>query len=423
MTHPSSILWHPSTQHGLRKPEIEIERAQGASLYTPGGTRIIDAIASWWVITHGHCHPAITQAVQKQAAELDQVIFAGFTHKPAQRTAELLLKRSPHHAHVFLSDSGSTAVEVALKMATGYWYHKGEKRHKIIALEKGYHGDTFGAMAAGARSFFNKVYEPFLFDVMHTPVPSPGHEDAALSALETMLKQHGNETAAFIFEPLVQGAGGMRMYAPEMLKAMCELCQSYGILLIADEVMTGFGRTGSFFACDQAGVHPDLRALSKGLTAGFLPMGATLATHEIYKAFYHDDRGKMFFHSTSFSGNPQACAAAAASLELWDNENVTGKIQEIEAAHKAQTDRLKDAPRVKDIRQQGTILALELDDPTAGGYLADSGQHFYDFALERGILMRPLGAVLYVLPPYCIEQQDLDHIYLCLEDFLLKELK
>ena len=416
-----SLIWHPFTQHGLERSEIEIDRASGACLYRPDGGRIIDAISSWWVITHGHCHPAIAQAVQEQAQQLDQVIFAGFTHKPAQRVAQQLLTHAPAHQHVFFSDSGSTAVEVALKVAAGYWHHRGEKRHKILALEGAYHGDTFGTMAAGARGVFNDIYAPYLFDVIHAPVPLNGQEDQALAAFEAILRQDGHAIAAFVFEPLVQGSGGMRMYSPQSLKALCDLCAAYGILLIADEVMTGFGRTGSFLACDQAGVQPDLIALSKGLTGGFLPMGATLATREIYQAFYHKERSKMFFHSSSFTGNPLACAAASASLALWDSEETLQKIQKISATHHSNRERFEDLPCVKEVRQCGTILAVEMEDQNAEGYLASRGQDFYDFALARGILMRPLGNVLYILPPYCITADQLEDIYACLAAFLQPE--
>ena len=416
-----STIWHPFTQHGLGKQEIHVAKSQGAYLYRPDGGRIIDAISSWWVITHGHCHPKIVDAVQQQAQTLDQVIFAGFTHTPAQQVSKALLARAgDHHKYSFFSDSGSTAVEVALKMAVGYWHHRGEKRQKIIALEGAYHGDTFGTMAAGERCVFNKVYEPYLFDVIHVPVPLPGAEEEALAALDAVLDEHGDDVAAFIFEPLVQGAGGMRMYAPDMLKAMCTACQQSGALLIADEVMTGFGRTGSFFACDQAGVSPDLMAVSKGLTGGFLPMGITVATQEIYDAFYHEDRAKMFYHSSSFTGNPMACAAACASLKIWDDEDVFGRIGAIADQHRAATKALQALPNVEKVTQCGTILALQCRDNNASGYLANIGQEFYDFAMARGILMRALGSVMYILPPYCISAEDLSEIYQCISDFLNK---
>ncbi len=415
----NTYLWHPFTQHGLGRVEEHIDRAQGAYLYRKDGRRIIDAISSWWVITHGHCHPKIYSAVQEQAQNLDQVIFAGFTHQPAKDLAASLVRLTNHHySHVFLSDSGSTAVEVALKMAIGYWGHVGEKRTKLIALEGAYHGDTFGTMATGERGVYNQAYEPFLFDVIHAPVPLPGVEDEALSRFEAILKEHGNETAAFVFEPLVQGAGGMRIYSAQMLKSMCDMAQRYGVLLIADEVMTGFGRTGTLFACEQAGVDPDLIAISKGLTAGFLPMGATLATQRIYDAFYDEDRSKMFFHSSSFTGNPIACAAANASLQIWQDEDVLGRIGGINRSHQLAAKDFTNLPGVKNIRICGTIIALDVSRGNATGYLANIGQEFYEYALSRGLLLRALGSVIYVLPPYCVSPDDLKEIYDCITSFI-----
>lgn len=415
-----SQIWHPFTQHGLGQAEIKVNSAKGAILHTETGQDIIDAISSWWVITHGHCHPDIVRAVQQQAATLDQVIFAGFTHDPAQKLASKLLSMAGDpFRHVFYSDSGSTAVEVALKMAIGYWQHRGEKRGTIIALEGAYHGDTFGTMAAGERCVFNAVYEPFLFDVVHVPVPIQGQEEAAQKALEKALQDHENDVAAFIFEPLVQGAGGMRIYAPHALQNMMQACRDAGALLIADEVMTGFGRTGRVFACDHVSISPDLMAVSKGLTGGFLPLGATLATPEIYDAFYSQDRAKMFFHSSSFTGNPMACAAALASLSLWDDGSVMDHITRIKAAHQNfAAGQLATHKMVQNIRQQGTILAFDIYLDDQSGYLANVGQEFYRFALDRGVLLRALGSVIYILPPYCITDDELQHVYDVITEFL-----
>lgn len=414
-------IWHPFTQHGLGQDEIAIASASGARLTRTDGRTLIDAIASWWVITHGHCHPAIAQAVQAQAETLDQIIFAGFTHAPAQTLARTLLAQSfDTHAHVFFSDSGSTAVEVGLKMAIGYWQHTGRARTKILALEGAYHGDTFATMATGARGAFNAIYEPFMFDVIHTPVPIAGDEDRALSVLDATLAQHGEEIAAFVFEPLLQGSGGMRMYSPAMLAAMCDVCKRYGIILLADEVMTGFGRTGSLFACAQAGVRPDLMAVSKGLTGGFLPMGATLATADIYDAFYDTAREKMFFHSSSFTGNPLACAAANASLALWDDPACYQNITRIQRHHAQALLRFQALRGVTNVRQCGTILALDYAPDGASGYFAQSGQDFYRFALSRGVLLRALGSVIYVMPPYCISDGDLATVYDCIEAYITK---
>lgn len=348
----TSPIWHPFTQHALFPDSIAIERAAGATLYTKDGRSLIDGISSWWVNTHGHCHPKIVEAVREQAGKLEQVIFAGFTHDPAENLAAKLLERTRRTLgegldYIFFSDSGSTAVEVALKMAIGHFKHTGQdKRRTIVALEGAYHGDTFGTMAAGARGVFSAPYEPYLFDVEFLPLGN------AAAAFEKLLVTKGDTIAALIVEPLVQGAVGMVMYEPETLKALVDLCRKHGVLLIADEVMTGFGRTGTFFACEQAGIVPDLMCLSKGLTGGFLPMGLTLASRDIYNAFYAPDRARTFYHSTSFTGNALSCAAALASLEIWDEEPVQERIQAIEASHsKAATTFKKQPARTERTRQ------------------------------------------------------------------------
>ena len=411
MADERSALWHPFTQHALADPAINVERAEGAFLRTRDGRAVLDAISSWWVNTHGHCHPHIVRAIAEQAAKLDQVIFAGFTHEPAERLARILLTIAPGAPeHVFLSDSGSTAVEVAIKMAVGCWHNRGRPRSRVIALEHGYHGDMFGAMAVGHRGVFNDAYEPMLFDVARLPFPAPGSEQRTIDALKQLLASRSNAFAALIVEPLVLGAGGMRMYAPEVLTEMAMLCRRHDVFLIADEVMTGFGRTGTMFACEQAGVAPDLLCLSKGLTGGFLPMGATLATREIYDAFYSSDRTKTFFHSSSYTGNAVACAAAVANLEIWQREPVAERIHAIATRHAAQAARFQQNSTVAEIRQAGTIFALELSVPDSG-YLAVLGPKLARFYLERNILLRPLGNVVYVLPPYCIDEADLDRIY------------
>ena len=421
MTKTQSPIWHPFTQHGLQQEIISVERAEGAYLYTKDGRRIIDAISSWWVVTHGHCHPKIVEAVRAQAGKLDQVIFAGFTHDPAEELAETLLSFAPDKfSHVFVPDSGSSAVEVALKMAIGYWAQTGKARRKVLALEGGYHGDTFGAMSAGARSVYSRMYEPYLFEVTHLPFPAAGEEARTLEALETFLKAHGNDTAAFTFEPLVLGAGGMLFYTPEVLSQMAEMCRAHGVLLIADEVMTGFGRTGTMFACEQAGFAPDLLCLSKGLTGGFLPMGATLATEAIYKAFYHTDRAKMFFHSTSFTGNPLSCTAALASLKIWEEEPVMERIASIGESYQKAAIHFEKRDDVENIRIKGDIFALDIRE-VMPGYLSEIQPFLYKTMLSHGVLLRPLGHTVYILPPYCVTTKDLDTIYECI-DFALDRL-
>ena len=411
MPYNKSTIWHPYTQHGIMPDSIHIDHANGAYLHEKGGRRIIDAISSWWVITHGHCHPDIIKSVQAQTEKLDQVIFAGFTHDPAEKLAEKLVNiTNQKYDHVFYSDSGSTAVEVALKMALGYWQNKGRPRRKIIAFEEGYHGDTFGGMSAGARSIYNRAYDPFLFEVEHIPPPRAGQEQASFDALEKILKDNKNDVACFIFEPLLQAAGGMKPYCPEGLKTLCDMCKKEDVFLIADEVMTGFGRTGTFLAHYQAGITPDIICMSKGLTAGFLPMGATLCTKEIYSAFYDTDKSKMFFHSSSFMGNAITCAAAVASLEIWENEPVQGRIETIAASHKIAIKALEARPDVENVRSLGTMMAFDVR-VEESGYLSTIQPYLYDFFLSKNILLRPLGNTVYILPPYCISKKDLEEIY------------
>lgn len=412
----ASPIWHPFTQHGLFPESVAIERAEGAHLYTKDGQKIIDGIASWWVNTHGHCHPKIVEAVQAQAAKLDQVIFAGFTHDLSEQLAKKLLSMTdPALKHVFFSDSGSTSIEVGLKMVAGYWAHTltektGKKRAKLVALEHGYHGDTIGTMSVGGRSVFNKVYDDYLYDVMHLPFPERGHEQHTVDAFAKILKEHPDEIAALVLEPLVLGAGGMKMYSASTLKALADLCKQHDVLLVADEVMTGFGRTGTFFACEQAGVTPDIVCLAKGLTGGYLPMGVTLCTEEIFMAFYSDDRSKAFYHSSSFTANAICCAAGLASLQIWEDEPVMERIQSITSYHEKALKRFEGRNDVTNIRQLGTIAAMDIAIGEEG-YLSDIGPQMQRFFLERGLLLRPLGNTVYVLPPYCIETEDLDALY------------
>jgi adenosylmethionine---8-amino-7-oxononanoate aminotransferase len=404
-----SPVWHPFTQHALTSDMIEVAATEGAWLTTTDGRCILDAISSWWVITHGHRHPHITAAIRAEAERLDQVIFAGFTHAPAERLAERLLQIVPPGlARVFFSDSGSTSIEVALKMALGYWRNIGAPRERILALEHGYHGDTIGGMSVGARGVFNAPYEPLLFDVGRIPFPGVGHEQDAIDVLDAVCSE-GN-VAALILEPLVLGAGGMLIYSAETLAEMKRVCDRHGVLLIADEVMTGWGRTGTLLACEQAGVTPDILCLAKGITGGALPLAVTLCSEPIFEAHLSPDRTKTFFHSSSYTANPIACAAAVANLEVWEREPV-GK--RIEALALAQAERLKvfegDA-RFKNVRRIGTIAALDLD-VGDHGYLAGIGPKLYAAFLEHGVLLRPLGNTIYLMPPYCTMPEELDLAY------------
>ncbi len=406
MTGPTSPIWHPFTQHALAPEPPLIARGEGAWLETDKGQRLLDAISSWWVITHGHRHPKIVAAIKAQADRLDQVIFAGYTHQPAEDVARGLIEIAPPGlAHVFFSDSGSTAVEVALKMALGYWRGAAKPRHRIIALEHAYHGDTIGAMAAGARGVFNAAYEPLLFAVERLPFPRGDGADT-LAALERLAP----EAAALIVEPLLLGAGGMLTYAPDVLARMKEICEKHGTLLIADEVLTGFGRTGTLLACRQAGISPDILCLAKGLTGGALPLAATLATEEIFAAHYSPDRRRTFFHSSSFTANPIACAAARANLDIWKSEPVAQRIVDLSAAQAERLDSFRDDRRFSGLRRIGTVTALDLNVPDPG-YLAGAGLELGRLFFEQGVLLRPLGNTIYVMPPYCVIPSELDLVY------------
>jgi adenosylmethionine---8-amino-7-oxononanoate aminotransferase len=404
-----SPIWHPFTQHATAPEAIHIARSEGAYLETTDGRRIFDAISSWWVVTHGHRHPKIIEAIKDQAGKLDQVIFAGFTHEPAETLARQLIEVAPLGLeHVFFSDSGSTAVEVALKMALGFWRNRGTPKTRIIAMEHAYHGDTTAAMSAGARGVFNASYEPILFNVERIPFPRAGHEQATLDALEAACKT--GQAAALIVEPLILGAGGMLIYLAHVLASMKAICERHSVLFIADEVMTGWGRTGTLFACEQASVSPDIMCLSKGLTGGTLPLAVTLCSAAIFDAHVSTDRSKTFFHSSSYTANPIACAAATANLDIWASEPVRERIATL-ASH--QTERLAafaSDPRFENVRQLGTITALDLKVPDAG-YLAQIGPRLYAGFLERGVLLRPLGNTIYFMPPYCTTVSDLDAAY------------
>jgi adenosylmethionine---8-amino-7-oxononanoate aminotransferase len=407
----TSPVWHPFTQHGLGDPVMRISHAEGAALYTQDGTRIIDAISSWWVTTHGHCHPKISAAIAEQAQKLDQMIFAGWTHEPAEQLARDLIAMMPAPlAYVFYSDSGSTAVEVALKMALGYWHNQGSKRNRIIVMEHSYHGDTIGAMSIGARGVFNQAYAPLLFGVDTVPFPAERKTQATLDALEAFCSAP-DAPAAFIVEPLILGAGGMLVYSAEILAAMHAICTQYGVLFIADEVMTGWGRTGSLLACEQAEIVPDLLCLAKGLTGGALPLAVTLASQAIFDAHYSTDRTKTFYHSSSYTANPIACAAANANLAIWREEPVLERITDLSTRQSAQLQRLCAASTaIVNARQCGTITAFDVRSDSRG-YLAGIGPQLLAFFRKHNVLLRPLGNTVYVLPPFCIDETDLDRVY------------
>jgi adenosylmethionine-8-amino-7-oxononanoate aminotransferase len=408
-----SPIWHPFTQHGLRPTLPVAVQAEGAYIATSDGRRIVDAISSWWVITHGHRHPRIVAAIEAQARIMDQVIFAEFTHEPAETLARRLVRLAPPGLdHVFFSDSGSTSVEVALKMALGFWRHTGRPRHRIIVMEHSYHGDTVGTMSVGERGPFTAAYDPLLFEVARIPFPAAGGEEATFEALEVHCRR--GDAAAFIVEPLILGAGGMLIYPPTVLARLRQICSAHEVLFIADEVMTGWGRTGSLFACEQAGIAPDIACYSKGLTGGSMPLAVTLCSATIFDAHLSSDPRRTFFHSSSYTANPIACAAAVANLDVWEDEPVRERITALAAAQAGQLDRFRDDARFSSVRQLGTITALDLNAETAG-YLSEVGPRLRRAFQDADVLLRPLGNTIYVMPPYCVTIQDLDLIYRAIE--------
>ncbi|MDZ4845304.1 MAG: adenosylmethionine--8-amino-7-oxononanoate transaminase [Chitinophagales bacterium] len=419
-------IWHPYTQAKTERSPIPVVKGKGAWLTDENGKKYLDAISSWWVNIHGHAHPYIAKKIAEQAKQLEQVIFAGFTHEPAVRLAERIVRLLPgDYAKVFYSDNGSTAVEVALKMAIQYWHNKGIQKTKIITFKDGYHGDTFGAMSASGRGIFTNPFTSLLFDVIHIEPPLPGKEKQSIEQLKAAIGSgrrqpipndsqpatRNSQTSCFLFEPLVLGAGGMLMYDAEPLDKMISICRKNNILTIADEVMTGFGRTGKLFATEYLENQPDIICLSKGITGGFMPLGLTVCTEEIYQAFYSDDRAKTFFHGHSYTANPLACAAANASLDLVEKKGFKQSLKRIQSRHVAFAKKLVRNPKIENVRTRGTILAFDLKTKDATSYLNKERARIYDFFIERGILLRPLGNTIYVMPPYCITENELAFVY------------
>ncbi|GHA79563.1 adenosylmethionine--8-amino-7-oxononanoate transaminase [Pontibacter akesuensis] len=404
-----NVIWHPYTQMKTAALPIPIVRGEGALLFSDDGKTYIDAVASWWVNLHGHAHPYIAQKVAEQLNTLEHVIFAGFTHPAAITFAERLLQILPKgQSRIFYSDNGSTAVEVAMKMAIQYWSNLGTPKRKIVAFRDSYHGDTFGAMAVSARSAFTAPFWSYLFEVCFVDVPVPGEEEETIKQLEAYAL--AGDVAAFIYEPLVLGTAGMVMYTPQVLDRLLEVCQQHSILTIADEVMTGFGRTGRTFASDYLQHQPDIICMSKGLTGGTMALGATSASEKVYDAFLSDDKGKTLFHGHSYTGNPVACAAGLASMDLLLKQETQDCIKRIETRHAAFAASIKALPQVAQVRQQGTILAVEFADGTTS-YFSDLRDTLYSYGLDHGVVLRPLGNIIYIIPPYCITDTQLDQVY------------
>jgi adenosylmethionine-8-amino-7-oxononanoate aminotransferase len=423
-----AVLWHPCTQmkdHERAMPLIPIARGEGAWLVGTDGRRYLDAISSWWVNLFGHANPRISAAVAQQVGQLEHVIFAGFTHEPAVETAEALLRVAPPGlARCFFADNGSAAIEVAVKMSFHYWRNAGRPRKtRFITLANSYHGETLGALAVGNVALYKDIYAPLLMDVITAPSPDayergPGESPADVArrqfaGMRALLETHADETAAVIVEPLVQCAGGMRMYDPLYLSLLREACDEFGVHLIADEIAVGFGRTGTLFACEQAGITPDFMCLSKGLTGGYLPLSAVLTTQAVYDAFYDEyEKLNAFLHSHSYTGNPLACAAARATLEIFATQPVIARNRELAAHMQRATAALADHPHVAEVRQAGMILAIEMVRDKASREAYDfrerRGLTVYRHALERGALLRPVGNVVYFMPPYVVTPEEID---------------
>ncbi|MBA3957904.1 MAG: adenosylmethionine--8-amino-7-oxononanoate transaminase [Parachlamydiaceae bacterium] len=406
-----ACIWHPFTQmqHSCAIPLI---KGQGAYLYDEKGRAFLDAISSWWVNLHGHAHPYIAKQIEQQAHQLEHAIFAGFTHEPAIALAERLLKLLPGNmSKLFYSDNGSTAVEVALKIAIQFWHNKDShtNRKRVICFSEGYHGDTFGAMSVAGKSELNRPFWSHFFKVDVILPPYVGKEAQTLQTLRSILERE--ETACFIFEPLVLGVAGMRMYRPEGLSAILELCHQYGVITIADEVMTGFGRTGPLFASSTLEIKPHMICLSKGITGGFLPLGVTACEEFIFEAFLSEDKTKTFLHGHSYTANPLACRAALANLDLLITSECTQQRQDIALSHQRFCQEYNEHPPFKRCESLGTILVVEYLSKETGSYFHSQRDALYLYFLKNGVLVRPLGNIVYLIPPYCITQEELQFVY------------
>ena len=411
------VIWHPYTQMKTALAPVPIVRGEGVYLFAEDGTRYIDAVSSWWTNIHGHAHPHIAQKVAEQLKQLEHVIFAGFTHPTAVELAERLLAILPDNQQkVFYSDNGSTAVEVAIKMCLQYWNNSGQKRTKLLAFKNAYHGDTFGAMAVSGRSAFTAAFDSLLFEVEFIDLPNKEN----IQDLKSKISNLKSELACFIFEPLVQGSAGMIMYEAKYLNELMAHCREEGVLTIDDEVFTGFGRPGKPFACNHVAEKPDIMCFSKGLTGGTMALGITTSTQQIFDAFLSDDKLNTLFHGHSFTANPIACSSALASMDIFLEEATSASIKRISDQHASFAEKIKHHPKLKDVRQTGTILALEWNTGSNTSYFSSLRDVLYKYFLDAGIILRPLGNVVYILPPYCISNADLEYIYSKIEQALLE---
>jgi adenosylmethionine-8-amino-7-oxononanoate aminotransferase len=410
-------VWHPFTQHHTAGNPLEIVKAEGVYLYDSNGNSYIDANSSWWVNTHGHAHPHIGKAINEQFNTIDHIVFAGATHPKAVELAERICNVLPEKLQkVFFSDNGSTAVEIAMKMVIQYWHNKGEKKQRFVAMNGSYHGDTFGAMSVGQRGYFNAPFEPLFFDSDYLDFPNGENDSEVLEKAKQLFAT--GEIAGFIVEPLVQGAAGMRMYSVETLDQLTALAHEYGVKVIFDEVMTGFGRTGKLFSMDHCQNKPDFVALSKGLTAGVMALGLTVTTDEIYDAFLGEETTKALLHGHSFTANPIACAVACANMDLFEREETWQNIDSLMSWHNQLQEELKSFEKVENIRQQGTILAFEIREDHEASYFSDIKTKAYQHFLKDGVLLRPLGNVIFMNPPFCITEEEYNQVKTSILSFL-----
>lgn len=417
----AKYVWHPFTQMKTEGSPIPMIKGEGTLLFDETGKSYIDCNSSWWVNTHGHGHPHIKNALLEQFDKLDHTLLAGVTHPKAAELSERIVKLlGGDFQKVFFSDNGSTSTEVALKMSFQYWYNLEQPKHKVLAIEGAYHGDTFGAMSVGERDYFNKPFEPFFFDVDFLEFPTEEKEAEQLKKAENLFKT--DEFACMILEPLVQGSSGMRMYSISFLDKLVALAKKYNVLVIFDEVMTGWGRTGKMFAKDFLENQPDIICLSKGLTAGALAMGLTVTSQDIFDVFYADDRAKALLHGHSYTGNPLSCAVACANLDLFENPEVAETIISLEKAHISFKNKLEKHPKVKEIRTQGTIMALEIETGEGNTYFSKLRNKAYQYFIDNGMLLRPLGNVVFLNPPYCITEEELNYCYTVITRFLDEEI-
>jgi len=413
----AKYVWHPFTQIQTEPTPLLISRAKDATLYTADGKEFLDCNSSWWVNVHGHGNQQIGQAIHEQFSAIDHVIFAGTTHQKAIELSKRVVEKLDCDLQkVFFSDNGSTAVEVAIKMCMQFWHNKGVKKSRVLALEGAYHGDTFGAMSVGERDYFNAPFEPFFFHVDFLEFPTEATEKQLLEKAKTLFES--NEFITLIVEPLIQGSAGMRIYSVAFLEELVSLAKANDVFVIFDEIMTAFGRTGKLFAFQHTQVRPDLICLSKGLTGGVLPLGLTVATNAIFDAFLSDNRAKAFLHGHSFTGNPLACAAACASLDLFEAESTWDKIEGITTRNLAFQAIIKNHAAIENVRVFGTILALDLKTAGPTGYFSKIRDAAYLFFLENGLMLRPLGNVLFINPPYCLTKNEQAHIFEVIQRFL-----